>query len=472
MPADAAAAGEQLARLLSGEVLGVVSRTVKLDTLRLEQGTSGRADIFDDPTLVAGDVNPASRLTIGKRLGDRVELAFSQNLTDSGFTWSTTYRAPYGLSLRALLLDDQSRSYEFRHEPRFGQSRAARAPRPPGPRVTDVRIGGTPGFTEPEVRSRLQLTRGDRFQFAAWQRDRDRLEELYHSRGFYEARIRARRLPGIEDGVVLEYAIERGPETRLDVRGVALPDDVRARIIERWSSALFDAFLERDATHARAKPSRRRRAPPRHDCGDRPWRGRRQRQDAERRGGPGARAAEPYRVRRQRRHPRGRLHETAQAVGTLAAWIDPPSFARAIESLYRDEGFLAAQVDVAPPEISQGTSVVRVDVREGAPFLVGAVSLEHGDALPERELREALGISPGMRLPPRRHRRRPGPHRRPASAGRLPCVAHHGGRRRPAARRPRRCAGRAWTPGRGPSCGTSSSKAAMRASRSWRAPSR
>ena len=60
-----------------------------------------------------------------------------------------------------------------------------------------------------------------------------------------------------------------------------------------------------------------------------------------------------------------RLHEAALAVGTLTAWIDPASFARAIQSLYRDEGFLAAQVDVAPPEISQGTSVVQVDVREG-----------------------------------------------------------------------------------------------------------
>ena len=79
---------------------------------------------------MAGDVDPASRLTIGKRLGNRVELAYSQNLTDSGFTWSTTWRGPYGLSLRALLLDDQSRSYEFRHEPRFGEPRAARPPRP------------------------------------------------------------------------------------------------------------------------------------------------------------------------------------------------------------------------------------------------------------------------------------------------------------------------------------------------------
>ena len=49
------------------------------------------------------------------------------------------------------------------------------------------------------------------------------------------------------DDVVLEYAITRGPATQLIVRGTELPDDVRTRIADRWSSALFDGFLERDA---------------------------------------------------------------------------------------------------------------------------------------------------------------------------------------------------------------------------------
>ena len=148
MPADAAAAGEQLARLLSGEVLGLVSRTVRLDTLRLEQGTRGRSDIFDDPTLVAGDVDPASRLTLGKRLGDRVELAFSQNLTESGFTWSTTYRGPYGLSVRALLLDDQSRSVRVPARAplrRVARGAAAAATRAARDRRADLRNAGLPG---------------------------------------------------------------------------------------------------------------------------------------------------------------------------------------------------------------------------------------------------------------------------------------------------------------------------------------
>ena len=358
--------------------------------------SSGRADIFDDPTLVAGDVNPASRLTIGKRLGDNVQLAYSQNLTDSGFTWSTTYRGPYGLSVRALLLDDQSRSYEFRHEPRFGASRAARPPRQPGPRVADVRIGGAPGFPEPELRRRLRLTQGDRFAFADWQRDRDRLEDLYRSRGYYEARIRARRQPDDAAGVVLEYTIERGPETRLEVRGAALPEDVRARIIERWSTALFDAFLERDATtlvrhhlardgylHATIHTTVRNDADAAvktlHVVVD-----------------PGPLLPSLVEFAGNAGISATRLHEAAQGVGTLTAWIDPASFARAIQSLYRDEGFLAARVDVAPAEIRQGTSVVQVDVREGPPFFVGEVRLEQGGALPERDLREPLGISAEM----------------------------------------------------------------------------
>src|SRR4029453_11317818 len=45
--------GEALARLVSGEFLGVVGRTVGLDIVRLEQGAEHR-DIFDDPTLVSG----------------------------------------------------------------------------------------------------------------------------------------------------------------------------------------------------------------------------------------------------------------------------------------------------------------------------------------------------------------------------------------------------------------------------------
>src|SRR5262249_30642128 len=96
---------------------------------------------------------------------------------------------------------------------------------------------------------------------SGWQRDRDRLARLYRDQGFFEARIRVRRLPAdraedptpgessmrTDDQIRLEYAITRGPTTHLVVRGATLPDAVRDRSVGRWTSALLDGFLERDA---------------------------------------------------------------------------------------------------------------------------------------------------------------------------------------------------------------------------------
>src|SRR5262249_22620850 len=153
-------------------ILGIVGQTFRLDTLRLEQA-GGRSDLFDDPTLVAGDINPASRLTIGKRLGEHVQLAYSQNLAENGVTISNSYFGPGGISARALLLDDQSRAYEFRHQPQFG----ARPHKRPAPvtraRVASIRFTGNPGFAENELRRQVHLTDGDRFAFVEWQADRD-----------------------------------------------------------------------------------------------------------------------------------------------------------------------------------------------------------------------------------------------------------------------------------------------------------
>ena len=248
---DPSAAGAQLARLLSGEVLGIVGRRVGLDTLRLEQGGSG--DLFDDPTLIAGDVDPGSRLTLGERLGDSVELVYSQNLAASGFTWSTTYYAPYGLSFRGLLLDDQSRSLEFRHEPRFGATRRGRAVRQPGGRIAAVRFTGSPGFPEAELQGRLKLDRGGPLPVCGVA-TRSRSARRFVRNAWFSggedspsAESRVQETPDPACAVELEYAIERGPETRLDVRGATLPAAVRERILDRWSSSIFDGFLERDA---------------------------------------------------------------------------------------------------------------------------------------------------------------------------------------------------------------------------------
>ena len=408
----AAATGENFARLLSTELLGVVGRTVGLDTVRLEQGGEQR-DIFDDPTLIAGDVNPAARLTLGKRLGSNVELVYSQNLADEGFTWITSYTGPYGLSGRLLVLDDQSRAYEFRHEP-IGAGRKGQHRRPPGPRIAEVRIQGTPGFSEKDVRGQLRLAAGDRFSFGAWQRDRDRLQRFYHKRGFLEARIRARRLPSdqsaisgsnepatsSDDRVLLEYGIIRGPATQLIVRDATLPDTVRDRIIDRWTSALFDGFLQRDAqaivrehlyregylnatvTAAVALDASRDVKTLTIDVV------------------PGS--AVPWRidVTGNATVPAAQLLEIASTGNPLAAWIDPVAVERRLEHHYRAEGFLVADVSVGRPANVDGTSVVTIKVVEGTPYSLGTIALTGLPADRQEEARNALGLASGERYQP------------------------------------------------------------------------
>ena len=403
----AASAGENLARLLSGELLGVVGHTVGLDAIRLEQQAE-RRDIFDDPTLISGDVDPAARLTLAKRLGSNVELVFSQNLAEEGFTWITSYFGPFGLSWRLLVLDDQSRSYEFRHEPRIGGRTRQRA-RLPAPRIAAVRIEGTPGFPENELRSKLQLAEGDRFSFGTWQRDRDRLERFYHAQGLLESRIRARRLPlesagregaAPEDRVVLEYRITRGPTTQLDVRGITLPNEVRNRIVGRWASALFDDFLERDA-----------RAIVREHC---------YRQGhldatvtatvaAERARDlktltidvvPGASVSGRIEVNGNTAVPAATLLELASGTDPFAAWLDPQSVERVLESHYRAEGFLASDVSVGAADMRSGASVVPIQVVEGTAFAIGTVVVSGLPQGSEQQARDALALSTGGRYRP------------------------------------------------------------------------
>jgi outer membrane protein assembly complex protein YaeT len=410
----AASAGESLARLLSGELLGVVGRTVGLDTIRLEQA-AGRRDIFDDPTLISGDVDPAARLTLAKRLGSNVELVFSQNLADEGFTWITSYLGPFGLSWRLLVFDDQSRAYEFRHEPPIGAGRARQRPRPSGPRIAAVRIAGTPGFSANDVRRHLRLTEGDRFTFGAWQRDRDRLERFYHAQGLLEARVRARRLPAedvenprstgpgkpVDEKVILEYAITRGPTTQLIIRGTTLPDAVRDRIVERWTSALFDGFLERDArTIVREHLYREgylHATIATNVAVEKSGESKTLTIDVV----PGSIMPSRIEVTGNATLPTEQLlGVVAGQPDSLAAWIDPASVERLLENHYRSEGFLAADVSVGAAETRAGTSVVTIRVDEGPPYAVGEVRLSGLPDEPVLTPRDALALSTGERYRP------------------------------------------------------------------------
>jgi outer membrane protein assembly factor BamA len=296
------------------------------------------------------------------------------------------------------LLDNQNRTYEFRHEPRFG---ARRRP-PPPPRaaanVEAIRFSGKYGFAENELRSQLRLTEGDRFDFSTWQDDRERLRRYYQERSFFESRVRARRTAE-GDAVTLEYDIEQGPPSRLEVSGFELPGEVRRRIVERWTGAVFDGFLERDvAILVREYLYREGRLGATVTAtigGDEAGRTLRV-------------VIDPGRVTMPRLQVEGnasivteRITTLVESLGPLTAWLDSMATSLAIERLYQQEGLLSAEVDVLAPEIQGDASVVRVVIREGGPWQIGRVTLGGAEALPGGGSPADLGIAPGSRYDPK-----------------------------------------------------------------------
>ena len=247
--ADAALISDTVLGNLSGDALGFAGRAIGLDSLRLGGVES---DVRRDPTAVAVQTDPASRLTLSKSIGPQVDVTFSQSLRDSdALTWIVDYLPARRLLLRLVSNDDDLRAYEFRHDLTFRNAspsapRTGGTPRREAARVKGVNVTGELAFPEARVRGGLRLDPGDRFDFAAWQDDRDRLERFYRANGRLAARVAATR-GDAADGVTLSYAISAGPDTRIEVTGFALGDRVMAQLREAWAYSFLDDALVEEA---------------------------------------------------------------------------------------------------------------------------------------------------------------------------------------------------------------------------------
>jgi hypothetical protein len=251
--AETTIAREQLLALLSGEVLGFAAQAVGLDTIRLERG-AGVEELRFDPSLIAGEADPSSRLTLSKNFSRYADVVLSQDLQESGdLTWIFGVTPTRGLEIRTVSRDDQSRSYEIRHDVSFGQPAGSPSSTRPTrtedgeERIAEVRFGGAPGVPVRELDTVLKLRAGDRFDFYQWQSDRERLRRVYLDRSHFEARVTARRHKVDEaTQTILEYVIRPGPRTTLKTTGFPIPDRVRRDLETLWSNAVFEEVLFTD----------------------------------------------------------------------------------------------------------------------------------------------------------------------------------------------------------------------------------
>ena len=385
--APGAAARDQALGLISGEFLGTAGRVVGLDTVRLEEEV-GAGEIRFDSSLVATETNPGTRLTIGKTLSDQVQLIASQNLRESGLlTWIVEYLPRRNIELRLVIDDETDRAYEFRHAvslgspPRYLQTPA---PRQQTQVVSAVQLAGQVGLPEKELRGRLRLKAGDRFDFYRWQRDRDTLEQLYADLGYLEARIRPRRVEHPDGTLTLVHEVVRGPRTILTVKGYGLPEDVTAAMRGAWREAVFDEFLlEELGVLARAHLVAEGFIQVSIGADIKEIRDQNEKEVVlQIATGPRSSARRiEFRGNEWISTERLQAFVTQQAVDEIG-WADAQPMARALLSLYQAEGMLEAEVVIGEPQFDATIATLLVNISEGPVFRIADVALQGVEALP------------------------------------------------------------------------------------------
>lgn len=400
-------AREQALGFVSGELLGTAARSFGLDTVRIGTELEPSTIRFDS-SLVAGETNPATRLTVAKNLSREVELIVSQNLRESGLiTWIMEYLPRANVELRAVVDDRNDRSYEFRHALTFGDETIPterRAARRPERRVRSVEFSGQPGFDAATLLDVIAVTESDRFDFYRWQDDRERLERFYYERGYLEARIRSRRIE-TEGSVAIEYEIDSGPRTVLTVEGHRLPTDLVAAMEAEWARAVFDGFLLDELralvrAHLTGEGFLRAAIDAeviRHPNAAAPGRPAENAKEIRMRieeGPPSDRRQLVFRGNEQIDEDQLRAFLSARGL-VDTGWFDPETLVRELTGLYRRQGRLAADIEVGQPEFDDATATLPIVVSEGRVFIISEVRLEGVEAQPEDRVRGALGLESG-----------------------------------------------------------------------------
>ena len=399
LTSSTAGARNQALGLVSTELLGQAGRRVGLDLRVGTDAPDAGGDIRFDSSLIAADLDPAARLTVGRNLRDDVRLLFSRSLRDNDLAWLVDYLPRSDLELRAFFDDQRARAYEFRHAVSVGgapRAAGAAASERRRPRVSGVELRGETGADAVHLLRRLSLRAGDRFEFHLWQRDRDRIETFFLERGFFETQVRARREQQPEDGgVALTYDITRGPVTELAVTGFDLPDSVRRDLQAIWTRAVFDTFLIEELT-ARVTAHLARRGYLRAAVDTRVVETDRTKRVAIRIA-PGTRSAQRRLVFEGASAAQVReLQELVESSELQElAWTEPERLATAVTSLFRNRGWLRVTTAVGEPRFAGRAAELPVSITTGPLFHIGNVEIHGALARGAAAVRAAAALDAG-----------------------------------------------------------------------------
>ncbi len=205
----------------------------------LQQAT-GLSEVRIEPTLIANEADPSARLTVGQELTKELKLVYSTNLTDSNDQiWVAEYDVTRRFQTRAVRQEDNSYRMDFRHDVRFGgQPDPRRVPRVQ-PEVAEVTVNVPAGVDEAVIRKEFGIKAGDHYDFFAIRNGTQRVEKSFIDQGYLQSRVRLER--GVEaDQARMTLTVTSGPKVDLQFTGAMPPGKVVDEVRAQWHRGVFD----------------------------------------------------------------------------------------------------------------------------------------------------------------------------------------------------------------------------------------
>ncbi|HEU4694092.1 MAG TPA: translocation/assembly module TamB domain-containing protein [Vicinamibacterales bacterium] len=365
------------------------------------QQATGLSEVRIEPTLIANESDPSARLTVGQNLTDDLKLVYSTNLTDSNDQiWVAEYDVTRRFQTRGVRQEDNSYRFDFQHDVRFGGLPEPRRTARVQPDIVDVTIVVPAGTDEAAVRERFGVEVGDTYDFFEIRNGIQRVEESLIEQGYLQSRVRLER--GVEGNQArLTLRVVPGPRVDLQFMGATPPSKVAAEVRTRWHRGVFDKQRADDGVdtlrswlmndnHLQAKVEYQIQEV----------------SDSERRVvyqiEPGARSS---RVVLAFEGASGidpdaldKVIEEQQLERQL--FTDPLVVTELLERYYREEGFLAAEIDEPRHEFQGTTARVVLQVREGPRFTVRNVGLSGNSVYTTDAIASQLPVVPGESFVP------------------------------------------------------------------------
>ncbi len=224
----------------------------------------GLGDVFSfgapaaaGPLVLAEERNPTSRMTLGFPLTERFSITYSLPLDEpENQLWILDYRVARDLWLRATQESGIDYTLGFTHRFRIGrklvmEDESEGAVEMPSRNVGRITFGGTLPVPEDELRKRLKIRSGARYDYWRAQDDADALRENLIEKGFLSAVVEV-ETEQAEGRVDIVFSVEAGPPTGLVWEGDDPGSDIKKRTRAAWDGRIPESYLVTDLA-ARAR---------------------------------------------------------------------------------------------------------------------------------------------------------------------------------------------------------------------------